>query len=179
MSRFTSGPLQIAYDTLGSGETPVIVIPGWVSHLEYDWVTPEIRSFYQRLANGRRAIRYDKRGMGLSDRPSGPETYALDTQVADLIAVLNAVGVGRAVLFGWSMGGPIALVGRIAELRPALGDPLVPLDPGVDAPINRTCQFPMSRLALLKCTVKHTLIAQLQLVSSRRWRIFTHGSQPN
>lgn len=109
MSRFTAGPVRIAYDTVGSGDQNLVVIPGWISHLEYDWTTPEIRSFYQRLASSRRVIRYDKRGLGLSDRPTGPKTYALETQVEDLGAVLDAAGVTRAVLFGWSMGGPVAL----------------------------------------------------------------------
>ncbi|MBI4200927.1 MAG: alpha/beta fold hydrolase [Chloroflexi bacterium] len=109
MTRFTSGPVRIAYDPIGSGDLTLVVIPGWVSHLEYDWATPEIRSFYDRLAASRCVIRYDKRGLGLSDRPTHPETYSLDIQVSDLAAVLDAAGVGNVALFGWSTGGPVAL----------------------------------------------------------------------
>jgi pimeloyl-ACP methyl ester carboxylesterase/DNA-binding CsgD family transcriptional regulator len=87
----------------------LLVIPGWVSHLDYDWSTPEIRSFYESLTRDRRIIRYDKRGVGLSDRPTGAETYSLDAQVQDVLAVLDAAGVARVAIFAWSMGGPIAL----------------------------------------------------------------------
>lgn len=110
MARFTSGEVRIAYDIVGAGHLPLVVTPGWVSHLDYDWSTPEIRSYYEHLAGtSRRVIRYDKRGNGLSDRPSGADAYALDAQVADLLAVYDAAGLSRAALLGWSQGGPIAI----------------------------------------------------------------------
>jgi pimeloyl-ACP methyl ester carboxylesterase/DNA-binding CsgD family transcriptional regulator len=109
MTRQTRGPIRVAYDVIGEGEDVLLVVPGWVSHLDYDWSTPEIRRFYERLAKGRRVIRYDKRGVGLSDRPTGAETYALEAQVEDVLAVLDAAGVERVAIFAWSMGGPIAL----------------------------------------------------------------------
>ena len=109
MARLTRGPVRIAYDVLGEGEDALLVVPGWVSHLDYDWSTPEIRRLYEGLAHGRRVIRYDKRGVGLSDRPTGSETYELDAQVRDVLTVLNAAGVERVAIFAWSMGGPIAI----------------------------------------------------------------------
>lgn len=48
--QFTSGTVRIADERLGSGDLTLVVIPGWVRHLEYDWATPEIRSYYERLA---------------------------------------------------------------------------------------------------------------------------------
>ena len=108
--RYTSGPVRIAYDVVGRGNQTLLVTPGWVSHLDYDWATPEIRDYYQRLASGtRHVIRYDKRGTGLSDRPNGPEMYSLEVQVADLRAVLDASGIARTALLGWSQGGPIVV----------------------------------------------------------------------
>jgi pimeloyl-ACP methyl ester carboxylesterase len=109
MARLTRGGVRIAYDVIGEGSDALLVIPGWVSHLGYDWTTPEIRSFYERLAARRRVIRYDKRGVGLSDRPTGSDTYALDAQVQDVLAVLEAAREERVAIFAWSMGGPIAL----------------------------------------------------------------------
>jgi pimeloyl-ACP methyl ester carboxylesterase/DNA-binding CsgD family transcriptional regulator len=107
--RYTSAAPHIAYAVHGSGAETLIVVPGWVSHLAFDWSTPETRAFHEQLAAARRVVRYDKRGTGLSDRPSGPDTYTLDTRVRDLAAVMDAVGVHRADLFGWSEGGTIAL----------------------------------------------------------------------
>ncbi len=111
MARFTSGAIRIAYDVLGGGPETLVVTPGWVSHLDYDWSTPEIRAYYEQLAGPRtrRVVRYDKRGTGLSDRPSGADAYGLDAQVDDLLSVMDTVGIHRAVLLGWSQGGPIAL----------------------------------------------------------------------
>jgi len=100
---------HLAYEVHGAGAETLIVVPGWVSHLIFDWATPETRAFQERLAATRRVVRYDKRGTGLSERPPGPDTYALDTRVRDLGAVMDAVGVHRADLFGWSEGGTIAL----------------------------------------------------------------------
>lgn len=107
--RYTTDPVRIAFATSGSGGPTLVAIPGWVSHLTFDWATPAIRDYYERLAHGRRLIRYDKRGTGLSDRPAGPAPYEIAVQVEDLRAVLDAAGAQQAVLVGWSEGGPIGL----------------------------------------------------------------------
>jgi pimeloyl-ACP methyl ester carboxylesterase/DNA-binding CsgD family transcriptional regulator len=107
--RYTTASPHIAYAVHGAGAETLIVVPGWVSHLAFDWETPETRAFHKRLAATRRVIRYDKRGTGLSDRPNAPDAYSLDTRVHDLAIVMDAVGVHRTDLFGWSEGGTIAL----------------------------------------------------------------------
>lgn len=107
--RFTVGPVRLAYELKGAVEPVLAVTPGWVSHLTFDWEWPEIRAYYQRLAAGRTLLRWDKRGTGLSDRPHGAESYALETRVRDMEAVLDASGVRRVALFGWSDGGLMAL----------------------------------------------------------------------
>jgi len=106
---YTHGSPQLAYEVHGAGVETLFVVPGWASHLVFDWDTPEIRAFHQRLAVGRRVVRYDKRGTGMSERSLAPETYAIETRVQDLARVMDAVGVARAPLFGWSEGGQIAL----------------------------------------------------------------------
>lgn len=106
---YTRTSPHLAYEVHGTGEETLIVVPGWVSHLVFDWDTPETRAFHEQLAQTRRVVRYDKRGTGLSERPPDSDTYTLDTRVCDLAAVMDAVGVARAALFGWSEGGMIAL----------------------------------------------------------------------
>jgi pimeloyl-ACP methyl ester carboxylesterase len=77
-----------------------------VSHLEIDWADPRHAHFLDRLAGFGRLIRFDKRGTGLSDRPDGlPD---LETRMHDVLAVMDAAGSRRAVLFGYSEGGPMA-----------------------------------------------------------------------
>ena len=55
-----------------------------------------------------RLIRFDKRGTGMSDRPQGlPD---LETRMHDVLAVMDAVGSQRAVLCGYSEGGPMSIL---------------------------------------------------------------------
>lgn len=107
--RFTSARAGLAYEVMGAGDTALLVIPGWVSHIDYDLLRPEICSFYQRLACGRRLIRYDKRGCGLSDRAAEASALGVDAQVEDAVAVLDAAGVRRVAVLAWSAGGPVAI----------------------------------------------------------------------
>jgi len=51
------------------GEGPVLLRGGhWLGHLEHDWSSPVWRPLLDRLSDGRRLVRYDPRGTGLSDR---------------------------------------------------------------------------------------------------------------
>ncbi|SMF77254.1 3-oxoadipate enol-lactonase [Tistlia consotensis] len=58
------------------------------------------------LPAGLRILRFDQRGHGLSDCPPGP--YTIEALADDLEALLEARGVGRAVIVGLSVGGMIA-----------------------------------------------------------------------
>jgi pimeloyl-ACP methyl ester carboxylesterase len=100
-----SGDVNIAYQVVGDGRLDVVLVPGFVSHLESDWDEPRSAHFLERLASFSRLIRFDKRGTGLSDRPAGlPD---LETRMDDVRAVMDAVGSERAALFGYSEGGPM------------------------------------------------------------------------
>jgi DNA-binding SARP family transcriptional activator/pimeloyl-ACP methyl ester carboxylesterase len=103
-----SGEVHIAFQTLGSGPVDLLIVPGFVSHLEVIWESPTLARALQHLAKAYRVILFDKRGVGLSDRVGYPPT--LEHTMDDMLAVLNAVGSKRAVLFGFSEGGPNSLV---------------------------------------------------------------------
>lgn len=103
-----SGELSIAYQVTGNGPRDLVLIPGFVSHLELDWAEPRHAHFLERLGSFGRLIRFDKRGTGLSDRPGGlPD---LQARMDDARAVMDAAGCERAVLFGYSEGGPMAIL---------------------------------------------------------------------
>jgi pimeloyl-ACP methyl ester carboxylesterase len=100
-----SGDVNIAYQVMGDGPLDLVVVPGFISHLENDWDEPRSAHFLERLASFSRLIRFDKRGTGLSDRPGGlPD---LETRMDDVRAVIDAVGSERSALFGYSEGGPM------------------------------------------------------------------------
>jgi pimeloyl-ACP methyl ester carboxylesterase len=105
-TRYTkSGDIHIAYQVTGSGKLDLVWVPGFVSHLEYQWEYPASAGFIERLASFSRLIRFDKRGTGLSDRVAAP---TLEQRMDDVRAVMDAVGSDRAALFGISEGGPMS-----------------------------------------------------------------------
>jgi class 3 adenylate cyclase len=103
-----SGDINIAYQVVGGGPLDLVLVSGFVSHLDLDWEEPRYAHFLRRLASFSRLIRFDKRGTGLSDRPGGlPD---LETRMDDVRAVLDTVGSERAALLGYSEGGPMCIL---------------------------------------------------------------------
>jgi len=98
----TSDGVSLAYSVIGTGPCIVRVL-GHFTHLEEEWRWPDLRRFWEHLAETHSVVRYDGRGIGLSDRYSGEFTE--ETRQCDLDAVLNAVGAEKAVLLGISEGG--------------------------------------------------------------------------
>ncbi|HEV3407675.1 MAG TPA: adenylate/guanylate cyclase domain-containing protein [Gaiellaceae bacterium] len=105
-----SGDLNIAYQVVGDGPLDLVLVPGFVSHLDIDWDDPRSAHFLERLASFSRLIRFDKRGTGLSDRVQLSELPTLEERMDDVRAVLDAVGSERAAIFGYSEGGPMSVV---------------------------------------------------------------------
>lgn len=93
--------VSLRYDVQGEGK-PIVLIHEMGGAIEsWDMVTP-------LLTGKRRVIRYDKRGMGLSEKIRGP--LKIDTMTDDLIGLLDALGVKEKVpLVGTAVGGAIAL----------------------------------------------------------------------
>ena len=105
-----SGDAHIAYQVLGDGPPDLIVVRGYISHLEVAWESPALASFYRRLASFCRLIVFDKRGTGLSDRVPEDRLPTLEQRMDDVRAVMEAVGSDRAALLGASEGGPMCLL---------------------------------------------------------------------
>ena len=97
-----SGDVHIAYQVLGVEPLDLVLVPGFISHLEYGWHEPRLAAFLRRLASFSRLIVFDKRGTGLSDQVHGVAT--LEERMDDVRAVMDAVGSERAVVCGMSEG---------------------------------------------------------------------------
>jgi pimeloyl-ACP methyl ester carboxylesterase len=92
-----SGDVSIAYHVVDNRGGPDLVFaPGYVSHLTHVLEHPVAYGFFERLAAIGRLIRFDRRGIGLSDRPRDVPT--LETRMDDIRAVMDAAGSRRAVL---------------------------------------------------------------------------------
>src|SRR5437016_3063177 len=103
-----SGEVNIAYLAVGDGPIDVVIVPGYVSHLEIGFENPAIRQMSERLVKFARLIIFDKRGTGMSDPVDAAPT--LEERMDDVRAVMDAAGSERAALIGVSEGGPMAIL---------------------------------------------------------------------
>jgi DNA-binding SARP family transcriptional activator/pimeloyl-ACP methyl ester carboxylesterase len=104
----SSDGVHIAYQVVGQGDRDIVIVPGLISHLDLWWEDPYAARFYRRLASLGRLIMFDKRDTGLSDRAVGEDTA--EQRIEDVRAVMRACGSDRAVLFGYSEGGPMSIL---------------------------------------------------------------------
>jgi 3-oxoadipate enol-lactonase len=93
----------IAYEVLGKGEKAIVLANGLGGRL-YAW-TPAIEAFWSDY----RIITWDYRGLFASDSPKSKRKLAVTHHVDDILAILDAEQVDRAVFAGWSMGVQISL----------------------------------------------------------------------
>jgi class 3 adenylate cyclase len=103
-----SGDVDVAYHVVGDGPVDLVYVEGAYTHLEVAWELPAYRRFCERLAEFSRLIRFDKRGMGMSDRVPGATT--LEERMDDIRAVMDAAGSERAAIIGESEGGPLSIL---------------------------------------------------------------------
>ena len=103
-----SGGVHIAYQVFGHGESDLVFVPGWTSHIEYAWEEPVFARFLNRLGSFCRVTWFDKRGTGLSDRDVGLPT--LEQRMDDVRAVMDTVGIQRAAILGTSEGGSMSIL---------------------------------------------------------------------
>jgi pimeloyl-ACP methyl ester carboxylesterase len=112
----TRDGVDIAFTVSGEGEGPPLVCmpPLPFSHAEAGWRVPALRRWYERLGRGCRLVLYDARGTGLSAQAS--DEFGMPSMVADLEAVLDAVGLERAAIASFFNSGPVGI--RFASLYP-------------------------------------------------------------
>jgi len=102
------------YGRRSADRLPVVCLPGLTR------TAADFASLAAALASDLEAPRYvlalDYRGRGLSEYDSDPLNYTLATELADLLAVLTALDIGRAVFVGTSRGGLLTML--LATARP-------------------------------------------------------------
>ena len=101
-----SGDVFIAYQIFGEGRVDLIMVLGFLSHIEHYWSKPRIARWLLQLGEHCRIILFDKRGTGLSDRVK--DMPDLEQRMDDLRAVADAAGADRPALFGISKGGSMS-----------------------------------------------------------------------
>ena len=127
------GGVKIGYEVFGAGEPAILLLTSWAIVHARQW-----KAQVPYLARHFQVITVEGRGNGRADRPGTAEAYRDREYVDDAIAVLDAIGVDRAVVVGLSVGGRHAL--QLAAWYPeraagvvAIGAALPwPLPPGFD-----------------------------------------------
>jgi class 3 adenylate cyclase/pimeloyl-ACP methyl ester carboxylesterase len=106
--RYCKAPdgVRLAYAMVGQG-SPLLKSAHWLGHLEYDWEFPILQRFLLGLAKDNTLVRYDARGNGLSDWDV--RDIALDAWVSDMETVVDAAGLGRFPLVGFSQGCAVSI----------------------------------------------------------------------
>ena len=101
----TSDEINVAYQVAGRGPLTILSIPGYIHHLDIWWNAPT-DALVRTLTSLGRLIVFDKRGIGLSDRP---ERLDVESWTRDALGVIDTVGAEKVVLFGVSGGSLTAL----------------------------------------------------------------------
>ena len=104
MPSFRHDGIEIAFLDEGKGE-PVVLIHGFASNKEVNWVYPEWIETLTRA--GRRAIALDNRGHGRSSKLYDPALYDIPLMAGDVLALMDHLKIARADLMGYSMGARI------------------------------------------------------------------------
>ena len=107
MARVTVDDLKIAYRLEGKDEAPVILFSHALATSGEMW-----RYQIAEFARDHRVLAYDMRGHGDSDAPDFP--YEFDLLADDVAGLMRALGIGRAVFVGLSIGG---MVGQALAIR--------------------------------------------------------------
>jgi pimeloyl-ACP methyl ester carboxylesterase len=92
--------IGVYYELRGEGN-PVVLIAGLGTS-----ISPYMR-IVVRLAQRRRVLAFDNRGVGRTDKPDVP--YTIEMMADDTAGLLEALGIARADVIGVSMGGRIAM----------------------------------------------------------------------
>lgn len=93
---------NIYYEVIGQGE-PLVLVQGYGHHLLHWGALPQ-----EFVKIGYRVVLVDNRGVGRSDKPDAPVTISM--MADDICKAMDDAGIGRASVFGVSMGGLVAQV---------------------------------------------------------------------
>jgi len=113
MPHVDNGSVRIHYQVQGEG--PALVLQHGFTESVVDWYEA---GYVERLRPDYRLIMIDARGHGASGKPHDPDAYLLNRRVADVVAVLDALDIAKALFWGYSMGGWIGFgIAKYAKER--------------------------------------------------------------
>src|SRR5438034_1777055 len=106
----TADGTHMAFQVFGQGPRDLVYVPGFISNVLLNWELPGMAHILDRLARFARVVVIDHRGTGLSDRLPPGQLPPLETQMEDLTAVMDAVHIRKAHLFGDEDGAELCVL---------------------------------------------------------------------
>lgn len=167
----------LEYGPPESAPTPVVCLPGLArSSEDFDRLARAL------AADGRRVLALDYRGRGLSDRDPNWKNYCLDVEETDILAVLLAAEVGRAIFVGTSRGGIHTM--RLGASRPDLVRAAVINDIGPQIELAGLLRIkgyvgklpPIASMPIAVTALKLTAGPQFPAVSQEEWDVFARAT---
>lgn len=119
--------IRIHYTVEGNGE-PIVLVHGYGVNADFNWRVPGVTD---TLARTHKVIAMDVRGHGLSSKPRDPEKYGVE-MVKDVVRLLDHLGIDKAHVAGYSMGGFITL--KLVTMFPERLLTAIPCAAGWDRP---------------------------------------------
>lgn len=121
--------VYLGYQVFGDGPYDLVVNDGTLSNIDANWDLPMYAKYLRTLAERARVIVFDRRGSGVSDRPTSLETLSLEKGMDDMRTVMDEVGSDRAILLGFEDGCAVSVLAAASfperTLGLVLGAPMV------------------------------------------------------
>src|SRR5260221_6880896 len=118
-----------AYGARVSSALPIVCLPGLArTAADFEDLALVLSSDRERLV-----LALDYRGRGKSDYDRNPGNYNLQVELADLLAVLTALGIGRAAFVGTSRGGILTMLLAVARPSAIAGCVLNDIGPVIES----------------------------------------------
>lgn len=125
--------VRTAYEVHGVANSPTVLLaPTWSIVHSRIW-----KAQVPYLARHFRVVTLDGRGNGSSDRPAGAGVYADEEYTEDMVAVLDATEVDRALFVGLSMGAKWSILAAVRHPERVAGMVLIGPATGLDIPNPR------------------------------------------
>src|SRR6476659_2333014 len=98
----TADGAHVAYSVVGDGPIDLVYVGGYTISIDAYDDEPHLAHMWRRIASFSRLIRFDMRGIGLSDPIDASNPPTIPDTVTDLIAVIDAVGAAKVCVLGVS-----------------------------------------------------------------------------
>jgi 3-oxoadipate enol-lactonase len=163
--RIKANDITFNYDVGGSDDAPWLIFSNSLATNISMWA-PQAMD----LKASFHVLRYDQRGHGCTEAPAG--RYSFATLIADAVALMDALGIGRAHVAGLSLGGATAL--GLAELHPDRIDRAIVCD----SPCTSTPQTAAQWEERIKLAQTGGMPALVESTMARWFPPETHAAKP-